>query len=234
MPIVPNKTVWNKEKERIIKLYELKGIIINESIGSLIRSVLKLASKNEDDIARLFKSTEKAAASVIDDVVKTKKISEFEALQKQLMHAFNPSDLAENIPQAQQKVRNILNGYAKSRGMGNWNDVKRAIGILPNLLLGKRISNRTFLEVYENYKLIDFTQMSTIKNIETFNTVMANAIKTNRFDILPRGGFEKMGIKATDYNGLGFRGFIKDQLSRGAKINEVDPTTGRWSITFVN
>jgi hypothetical protein len=224
----------NKEKERIIKLYELKGIVINESIGPLIRSALKLASKNEDDIAMLFKSTEKAAASLIDDIVKTKKISEFETLQMQLMHAFNPSGLAENIPQAQQKVRNILNGYAKYRGMGNWNDVKRSIGLLPNLLLGKRISNRTFLDSYSNYTLIDFTQMSTIKNIETFNTVMANAVKTNRFDILPRGGFEKMGIKATDYNGLGFRGFIKDQLSRGAKVNEVDPTTGRWSITFVN
>jgi len=256
----------NEEKERIKKLYELKGIIINESIGELIRQLLKWASKNEDDIAMLFKSSERAAAASIDDIVsnamKTKNLSELETLQMRLMHAFNPSGLAENIPQAQQKVKNVLNGYAKSRGQQNWNDIKNSVvsgpkpnagqsagssgspkpntgqqsgsysGGIQNWFLGKRVSNRSFID---NPNILDFTQMSTIKNIDQFNTAMAKALKTGDFNLIPRGGFEKLGIKPTDYNGYGFRGFIRDQfLNKGAKVNEVIPETGRWSVTFVN
>jgi len=101
---------------------------------------------------------------------------------------------------------------------------------LRNILLGKRMSNNTLLS---DPNMIDFSKMSNIKDIDTLNKQIASAIETGRYDYIPRGGFEEFGINATDYNNEGFRGFIKDQFfNKGAKLNDIDSKSGRWSITF--
>jgi hypothetical protein len=238
-----------EEKKRITKLYESKGLLLNEQLGNLIRKATSWAGKNEDDIATLFKTSEKALATTIDDIVvkalNSKSITQLDDLQIKLMHAFNPSGQAANVPAAQQQVKNFLNGYAKSKGNQGWKDIRTAVSnqakpnagqssgaaasAVTNKLAGQRVSNRW---VYWTPEYIDFSQMSTIKNMDELNKVIAQAIKTGPFNIIPRGGFEKLGIKASDYGGEGFRGFIKDQLGKGATVNEVVPETGRWSMNF--
>jgi hypothetical protein len=59
--------------------------------------------------------------------IKAKNLSQIEELQARLMHIYNPSGMAENIPAAQQKVRNFLNGYAKSKGKTNFKQMKDEI-----------------------------------------------------------------------------------------------------------
>jgi hypothetical protein len=123
----------NEEKERIKKLYESVGIVLLEDniFGKIARKALSFAEKNEDDIARLFKTTEVAIAKDIDEVIgaafKANSISQIEELQARLMHIYNPSGMAENIPAAQQKVKNFLNGYAKSKGRTNFQQMKNEI-----------------------------------------------------------------------------------------------------------
>ena len=241
----------SEEKERITRLYESKGLILNEQLGALIRKVIGWAGKNEDDIATLFKTSERALATTIDDIVsaavKSKSVTQLDDLQIKLMHAFNPSGQVPNMVNAQNQVKNILNGYAKSKGSNNWSEIKNSVisgGPKPsmgqsagatassfNRMAGQRVSNRW---VYWSPEYIDFSKMTQITNMDQLNKQIASALKTGNWNSIPRGGFDKLGVKATDFDGQGFRGFIKDQLlTKGAKINEVIPETGRWSITFV-
>lgn len=249
----------NEEKQRITKLYGSKGIILEvgpPNFSLLLRRATAWAGKNEDDIARLFKTSEQVLANQLDDIIKKAVLSKstvaLDDLQMKLMHAYNPSGLADNVPAAQQKVKNFLNGYAKSEGYQTWSEIRNYVDDASKhsssskgasasaagsktassmLLKGQRVSNR-----WENWlpQNIDFTKMSNIRNMEELNKAIATGLKNGRYDYIPRGGFEKFGINVSDYGGEGFRGFIKDQLGRGAKINEVIPETGRWSINFVN
>jgi hypothetical protein len=129
-----NKMFINEsEKERIKKLYESVGIILLEDnlFGLIARRALSFIGKNEDDIARLFQTTESAVLKNLDDVVgaamKAKNVNELEQLQARLMHVFNPSGMAENVVEAQQKVKNFLNGYAKAKGRSNFKQMKDEI-----------------------------------------------------------------------------------------------------------
>ena len=242
-----------EDRERITKLYESKGLILNEQLGALIRKVIGWAGKNEDDIATLFKTSERVLATTIDDIVsaavKSKSVTQLDDLQIKLMHAFNPSGQVPNMVNAQNQVKNVLNGYAKSKGNNNWTEIKNSVmsgGPKPNAgqsagastaaasankMAGQRVSNRWVSWTPEN---IDFSKMTTVKNIDELNRAIAQALKTGNWNYIPRAGFDKLGVKATDFNGEGFRGFIKDQLlTKGAKINEVIPEQGRWSVTFV-
>ncbi|NBO22336.1 hypothetical protein EBU94_03210 [bacterium] len=242
------------ERKRIINLYQSKGLILNEQLGALIRKAISWAGKNEDDIATLFKTSEKALAVTIDDIVsaavKSKSVTQLDDLQIKLMHAFNPSGQVPNMVNAQAQVKNILNGYAKSKGQSNWTQIKNSVtsptqsagqsagasassaaAASANKLAGQRVSNRWYGWTPDN---IDFTQMSNIKNIDELNKAIANALKSGNLNLIPRGGFDKLGIKSTDFGGYGFRGFMKDQMiNKGAKINEIIPEQGRWSVTFV-
>lgn len=241
-----------EDRESITKLYESKGLILNEQFAQLIRKARSWVGKNEDDIATLFKTSERTLAVTIDDVVseavKSKSVTPCENLQIQLMNALNPSGLEANMAAAKNEVKNLLNGYAKSKGINNWTEIKNSVssgGPKPNAgqpagastaaassvnqFVGKRVSNNSWRPEH-----IDFSKMTTVKNIDELNKAIAQALKTGNWNYIPRAGFDKLGVKATDFNGEGFRGFIKDQLlTKGAKINEVIPETGRWSVTFV-
>lgn len=240
----------SQEKERIKKLYELKGLIFEQPWGEVARKVTNFLGKNEDDIATLLKTSEKTLATTIDDIVssaiKSKNITYLDDLEAKLMHFYNRSNQQSNVAVAQQQSKTFLDGYAKSKGNQKWGEIRTSVSggapkpnpvqptgaatsAVTNKLAGKRISNRSFGPEY-----IDFTQMSTVKNMDELNKVIAKALKTGDFNIVPRGGFDKLGIKATDFGGGGFRQFLKDQIyNKGATINEVIPETGRWSINFV-
>jgi hypothetical protein len=253
------KLLNESEKDRIRLLYESKGIILSEDsiFGSIARKALNWVGKNEDDIALLFKTSERALAKSLDDIIgiasKQKNISALDNIQMKLMHIYNPSALKENIPEAQRKMINFLNGYSKSKGKTKWSEIRDEVsgvtpqpkpanaqpkpanddfvqvrqnpvgGIFGNKLSGKRISNRSFETTTDWYKDIDSSKITNWKgSIDNYNKIIANAIKTGNYEGVSRGGFEKFGI-------MDFRKFLQNNIS---KVNEVDPSIGRWSVTF--
>ena len=230
------------KKVIILTESDLKRVIkqiINENNWRLLaQKALSFISKNEDDIAILFKTTEKALLQTMDDLVgaalKSKSISQMDDIQVKLMHFYNPSGLRENIPKAQQQMKNFLNGYSKSKGKANWNVFRDEVSGTPkvaqsssqatsqavkDMMKGQRVSNRWYGWKPEN---IDFTKFSNKMSFDDLNKSIANAIKTNNWNLVPRAGFEKLGIS-------NFREYLKNNIY---KINEVDPMTGRWSVIF--
>jgi hypothetical protein len=137
----------NIKKEEIKKLYESHGIfLLQEGIGEFFRKISGIALKNEDDIFRAFKTNADGfGLSFIDDIVtkstSTKNLQDIEILQRQLMHAFNPSGRSENVPSAMEKTKKILNGYAKSKGKNNFQEIKDEI-------VGKINKNQTGQQQY--------------------------------------------------------------------------------------
>ena len=92
-----------------------------------------------------------------------------------------------------------------------------ASSVIRDILKGQRVSNNSFVKMKP-----DFTNILNAKNMDDYNKFIASAIKTKDFSKISRGGFEKFGIP-------NFREYLKNNIS---KINEVDPLTGRWSVTF--
>ena len=231
---------------RIVKrtINERKELFLLEQFGQIAKKALGWVSKNEDEIATLFKTTEVALAKSIDDIIegaiKSKSITPIDDIQKKLMHYYNPSGIAENVPKAQQQMKNFLNGYSKSKGMKSWNDVrnsvngkpspnvgqssaKSAYGAVKDMFKGQRISNRWYGFTNPEYsKFIEWDKITNAKNMDDYNKIIAKAIKTNNYSHISSKGFEKFGID-------NFRDYLKNNIS---KVNEVDPTTGRWSVIF--
>ena len=172
-------------------------------------------------------------ATSIDDIVevaaKSKSVAQLDDIQMKLMHFYNPSELPANVPKAQQQMKNFLNGFAKSKGKTNWTQIKdevlgkvessgaSAANTIRDILKGQRISNNSFVKMKP-----DFTNIKNSKNMDDYNKLIANAIKTGDYSYISSKGFEKFGID-------NFRNYLKNNIS---KINELDPTTGRWSVVF--
>jgi hypothetical protein len=228
------KLLDESEKEQIKLLYESKGILLFEGTiwGALAKKALSWIGKNEDDIALLFKTTEKTLAKSIDDIVevatKAKSVEQLDVIQMKLMHAYTRGGAANaNIPKAQEQVKNFLNGFAKSKGKQNWTQIKDEVlgkvessgasSVIRDIFKGQRISNNSFVKMKP-----DFTNILNAKNMDDYNKLIAKAIKNNDFQYISSKGFEKFGIP-------NFRDYLKNNI---AKINEVDPSTGRWSVIF--
>jgi len=226
--------------ERIVKrvIMESNQILLSEQWAQIAKRALNLVGKNEDEIATLFKTSEKVLLQTMDDLVgtalKTKSISQMDDIQMKLMHFYNPSGLAEKIPAAQQQMKSFLNGYSKAKGKGNWKVIRDEVSGTPkvaqtssqagaqavnNMMKGQRVSNRWYGWKPEN---IDFTKFSNKMSFDDLNKSIANAIQTKNWNLIPRAGFEKLGIP-------NFREYLQNNI---AKINEIDPTTGRWSVIF--
>lgn len=249
-----SKFLLNEEEINDIRTtYESYGIILNEDNvwGALARKATAWAAKNEDDIIKLFRTTEAALAKSIDDIVnvaaKAKNIAQLDDLQAKLMHFYNPSGQLAGVEAAKKNTVKFLNAYSKSKDKVNWKVIRDEVqgvtpqvkpqvkpnadfaqvrqnpvgGMFGNKLSGQRISNRSFGG--NNLNLID---ASKIKNfggsMDEYNKIIARAIKTGDYQYISSGGFEKMGIS-------NFRDFLKNNI---AKINEVVPETGRWSVNF--
>ena len=233
------KLLTESEKEQIKLLYESKGVLLFEDSiwGALAKKALSWAGKNEDDIALLFKTTEKTLAKSIDDIVevatKAKSVEQLDDIQMKLMHFYNPSGAQANIPKAQQQMKNFLNGFAKSKGKTNWSQIRDEVvsGVgtskttqtasraVQDYMKGQRVSNRWYMWKPEN---IDFSKFTNKMSFDDLNKTISTAIKTNNWNLIPRSGFEKFGIP-------NFREYLRNNIS---KINELDPTTGRWSVIF--
>jgi hypothetical protein len=229
------KLLNESEKDQIKLLYESKGILLFEDTiwGALAKKALSWIGKNEDDIALLFKTTEKTLAKSIDDIVevatKAKSVEQLDDIQMKLMHFYNPSGAAQNIPKAQQQMKNFLNGFAKSKGKQNWTQIKdevlgkvesqAAYSALRDMMKGQRVSNRWYAWKPEN---IDFSKFTHKTSFDELNKAIATAIKDNNWNLVPRAGFEKFGIP-------NFREYLKNNI---ATVNQVEPSVGRWSVIF--
>ena len=225
---------------KIVKrvISEQREMILSEQWGQIAKKALNWVSKNEDEIATLFKTSETALAKSMDDLVgvalKSRAIGELDDIQIKLMHFYNPSGLSTNVPAAQQQMKNFLNGYSKSKGKANWKVIRdevsgspkvaqtssqTASNVAKDVMKGQRVSNRWYAWTPEN---IDFTKFSNQMSFDQLNKTIATAIKTKNWNLIPRAGFEKLGIS-------NMREYLQNNI---AKINEVDPTTGRWSVIF--
>jgi hypothetical protein len=237
------KLLNESEKEQIKLLYESKGILLFEDniFGTIARKALSWVGKNEDDFALLFKTSEKVLATSIDDIVevasKSKSKTPLEDIQMKLMHIYNPSGAEQNIPKAKLQVANFLNGYAKSKGKLKWKEIKdevvsgggtskttqTASRAVQDYMKGQRVSNRWYIFTDPKYSThINWSQITNAKNMDDYNKLIATAIKTKDFSKISRGGFEKFGVP-------NFREYLQNNI---AKINELDPSTGRWSVVF--
>jgi hypothetical protein len=237
------KLLDESEKEQIKLLYESKGILLFEDniFGTIARKALSWVGKNEDDFALLFKTSEKVLATSIDDIVevasKSKSKTPLEDIQMKLMHIYNPSGAEQNIPKAKLQVANFLNGYAKSKGKLKWEEIKdevvsgggtskttqTASRAVQDYMKGQRVSNRWYIFTDPKYSThINWSQITNAKNMDDYNKLIATAIKTKDFSKISRGGFEKFGVP-------NFREYLQNNI---AKINELDPSTGRWSVVF--
>ena len=232
------KNLLNKfEKERIKLLYESKGMLLFEEniFGTIAKKALSWIGKNEDDIAKLFKTSEITLAKSIDDIIvsaaKLKNVTQLDDIQKKLMHFFNPSGKAENIPKAQQQMKTFLNGYAKSKGKLNWGEIRNEVegkvesstssNFFKDVLKGRTLDWSTFTDP-NRLKGIDWNRIQYADNIDDYNKVIAHAIKTGDYHFISVGGFERFGIS-------NFREAFQKRIS---KINSVDPSKGIWSVTF--
>ena len=234
------KKLTESDLRRIVKrvIKESNEMLLSEDIGQIIRKAWSWVGKNEDEIATLFKTSETALAKSVDDVVltamKQKSLEAMDVLQTRLMHSFNPGGLAAEVPVAQQKMIKFLNGYSKSKGKANWGSLRDEVSgtqkvaqkssqatsqAVNNMMKGQRVSNRWYGWKPEN---IDFSKFSNRMSFDDLNKSIANAIQTKNWNLVPRAGFEKLGI-------TNFREYLQNNI---AKINEVDPTTGRWSVIF--
>lgn len=86
-----------------------------------------------------------------------------------------------------------------------------------NLLKGKRISNRSFVD-----SDIDWSKVSYSKNMNDYNKLIAQAIQTGDYQYISRGGFERFGIDD----------FIDYLMNNISMVHELNPSIGRWSVTF--
>jgi hypothetical protein len=225
---------------RIVKrvIIEQNEIMLSEQWGQIAKKALGMAAKSEDEIATLLKTTETTLLKSMDEIVgtalKSKSISQIDDIQKKLMHFYNPSGLPNNVASAQQKMKNFLNGYSKSKGRTSWKSFRdEASGVqnvsqkssqagaqaVNNMMKGQRVSNRWYGWKPEN---IDFTKFSNKMSFDDLNKSIATAIKTKNWNLVPRAGFEKFGIP-------NMREYLQNNIS---KINDLDPTTGRWSVIF--
>lgn len=239
--------ITESDMVRIVRriINETKENILSEQWANIAKKAMSWVGKNEDDIANLFKTSEKALAQTMDDIVgvaiKSKNIAQLDDIQMKLMHFYNPSGLAEKIPAAQQQMKNFLNGYSKSKGKVNWKAFRDEVtGTTPpkttqgaaqassqavrDVMKGQRVSNRWYGFTDPSYSnSINWNAITNAKNMDDYNKVIAKAIKSGDYSGISRGGFEKFGIP-------NFREYLQKNI---AKVNEVDPLTGRWSVNFI-
>ena len=58
--------------------------------------------------------------------------------------------------------------------------------------------------------------------MDDYNKFIANAIQTGDYSKISKSGFERYGID-------NFREYLINNIS---KVNDVDPSIGRWSVNF--
>jgi hypothetical protein len=130
-----SKFLLNEEEiDNIRMMYESYGIILNEEsiFGTIARKAVAWAGKNEDDIIKLFQTTEAALAKSIDDIVsasiKTRNLAQLDDLQAKLMHFYNPEYL-EKIDWSKVSNAKNMDDYnkviAKAIKTGDYSYVSR-------------------------------------------------------------------------------------------------------------
>jgi hypothetical protein len=70
------------------------------------------------------------------------------------------------------------------------------------------------------YYIINLTNVNNEKNLNDYNKIIANAIKTGDYSRISRGGFEKYGIP-------NFREFLMKSIDFDKRMM-FSPTTGEW------
>ena len=237
--------ITEEDKKNILKMYKnnlSEGDIFSKFIGAASRFAKNTLAQSEDDLIRAFKTTEAALAKNIDELVETAirsgKAEDLVNLERKLLFAID--QLEQDLPKSKEKIKKLLNSYAKSRGNTSWHEIKskvqpsQTVGASqssasqaaknagPNLFSGYRISNRSFGPDTKWSNMIDWNNITLAKNWDDYNKIIAKAIKSGNYQEISRKGFEKFGIP-------NFREFLQNNIKT---INEVVPETGRWSVTF--
>jgi len=236
-----NFKISQEEKNRILEMHSPKKIISEQKqflaklCGGSVDDIFKMFSddvvKNMDDVfARVFtkpinlvqKGSQQFLKSASGAEVPMKTVQD--AIQLVAQGKLNASEIATYLPRQLadgSEFRSIIVNNLKKRGAQPSSAFASAGSkSTANLMSGTRVSNRWYLWKPEN---IDFTKFSNPKTtFDELNKNISSAIKTGNWNLVPRAGFEKFGI-------TNFREFLQNNIS---KINEVDPSIGRWSVNF--
>lgn len=217
----------NIKKEEIKKLYESHGIfLLQEGIGDFFRKISGIALKNEDDIFRAFKTNaDSFGLNFIDDIVtkskSVKNLQDIENLQTQLMHSFNPSGLSENVPLAMEKTKKILNGYAKSKGKNNFQEIKdEIIGKINNNQTGQQQYGGQSNQQYKNNDWAKFNekQKGTITGTSWFS---GKRISNRTIDsIMPKIDWSKIKNKGNGKTPQEFTAYYNNLIAKAIKTND--------------
>jgi len=217
----------NIKKQEIKKLYESYGIfLLQEGIGDFFRKIYGIALKNEDDIFRAFKTNADGfGLSYIDDIVikskSTKNLQDIENLERQLMHSFNPSGVKANVTSATEKTKKILNGYAKSKGKNNFQEIIDEIE-------GKINNNQTNQQQYggqsnQQYKNNDWAkfyekQKGTITGTSWFSS---KRISNRTIDsIISKIDWSKIANKGNGKTHQEFTAYYNNLIAKAIKTND--------------
>jgi len=229
------------------QLLEVIKTVLNEQPwGRLARLARSVFSKTEDDIAKIFGAAEAELAEELDKIViingiKKKSITELDTVQKQVMHYFNPQDLANNM-EALQSARNFLNGYAKSRKYPSWQAMRNEAKTATQSTGGRTGSSTATASsaasninnMFKSGSIVsgnslrnlqpDWSQIKYAKNWDEYNKVIGDAIRTGNFSGISRKGFEKYGLTGEG----GFREWIQN-LARNMDLGAMSSSgTKDW------
>ena len=105
-----------------------------------------------------------------------------------------------------------------SKGLSS-GGVKSTVNTVTDIMKGQRVSNRWYDWKPDN---IDFSKFTNKMSFDDLNKSIATAIQTKNWSLIPRAGFEKLGVS-------NMREYFQNNI---VKINDIDPVTGRWSVIF--
>lgn len=242
--------ITEEDKKNILKMYKnnlSEGDIFSKFIGAASRFAKNTLAQSEDDLIRAFKTTEAALAKNIDELVETAirsgKAEDLVNLERKLLFAID--QLEQDLPKSKEKIKKLLNSYAKSRGNTSWHEIKskvqpsQTVGASQSSTATSSSATRSAKE-WANGKLssrsrfsgADFTQGTNYQNQEMFNKIMAQeaekfhkmsklGLDINAFwSTISAKGFEKYGIKN-----------MRDWLRKNVEgVYNADPSKGEWSI----
>jgi hypothetical protein len=207
-----------EEKDNIRIMYESYGIFLNEDnvFGSIARKAVAWAGKNEDDIIKLFKTTEVALAKSIDDIIsvasRSKNLTQLDDLQAKLIHFYNPSGQASGVAAAKQNTVKFLNGYSKSKGKPNWKVIRDEVSGTPQDF------NKTV--PMENPKSQDFNKTAPRENPGSVNKLPLGEIGKNFKEMASQvGGWLQVKNPVGNMSGWKFH-IYADYLDEAAFLYE--------------
>lgn len=114
-----------------------------------------------------------------------------------------------------------LDKYVKSNGIDSLGKQSMSSSTSKSITPFKNQSGQLVTSNSFSDDMIDWSKVTNAKNMEEYNKVIFNALKTGNYNTISRGGFEKYGIP-------NFREFLQTKIDLGSNVSLLDSNT--WSF----